>query len=216
MNSGYSALGRLLIFGALAGAFILGLAGVVYMSLQGREVQVPEITGKNFTEGSKELESLGLRIKKRADRFSQDAPDTVIEQLPKPGETVKTGQLILVVVSKGSDGTDQKPESLKNAADEDDTEKIEEMISDKPKKNKNTASKSKKPDTSRDVKADDSETDTADGSSASDPNQKGSDTSKDGDDKSKETKPVPINRQPSNSAKKPNGNEPHPKPTIKP
>jgi hypothetical protein len=150
-NSGFSALGKLAALGILLVAFLSGMAGVVYMALKGEEVSVPEITGKEFSSSEKELASLGLKIKKRADRFSPEAPNTIIEQLPKPGETVKTGQMILVVVSKGPGEGDERPRSLKDI-EEDDTEKIEEMISDKPKKSKAaTNSNRKKADTARDV-----------------------------------------------------------------
>lgn len=122
------------------------------MSLQGSELQVPEITGKNLGDSEKELASLGLKIKKRADRVSAEEPGTVIEQLPKAGETVKTGQLILVVTSKGPGEGGITP-SIKTS-DEDDSDKIEEMISDKPKKPKaNSNTNRKKADTTRDVNA---------------------------------------------------------------
>src|SRR5438876_736889 len=107
VNSGFSAIGRLAAVGLLALAFLFGLAGVVYMSLQGKEVQVPNITGKDFSDSENELAQLGLKIKKRADRFSPEKPNTVIEQLPKPGETVKTGQMIMVVTSKSSGTADE-------------------------------------------------------------------------------------------------------------
>lgn len=149
-SKGLSAIGKLAAVGLLLVAFLFGLAGVVYMSLQGSEVAVPDITGKNFLDSEKELALLGLKIKKRADRPSTEAPNTVIEQLPKPGDTVKTGQMILVVTSKPAEG-DETPTSLKKG-DEDDTDKIEEMITDKPKKPKaNSNSAKKKADTSRDV-----------------------------------------------------------------
>src|SRR3954467_8601945 len=86
---------------------------VVYRSLQGSEVSVPEIVGKNFADSEKELEGLGLKIKKRADRYSEEAPNTVLEQIPKPGYTVKTGQMILVVTSKPNAEGDEKPTTLK-------------------------------------------------------------------------------------------------------
>src|SRR6185503_17979636 len=95
-----SAIGKLVLVILLAGAFLVGMAGVVVLSLQGNVIKVPEIVGKNFNDSEKELTDLGLRIKKRADRYSQEAPGTILEQLPKPGETVKTGQMILVVTSK--------------------------------------------------------------------------------------------------------------------
>jgi len=171
-SSGLSAIGRLVAIALLAGAFLFGLAGVVYMSLQGSEVQVPEITGKDFSESEKELALLGLKIKKRADRASTEPPNTVIEQLPKPGETVKTGQLILVVTSKGPGEGDEK-NTLKKGIDEDDTEKIEEMIDDKPKKPKaNSNTSRKKADTTRDVNGVPSEGNSASNTSTSNSNKK--------------------------------------------
>lgn len=147
-----SAIGRLAAVAVLAAAFLFGMAAVVYMSLQGEELHVPDVVGKGLSDSEKELASLGLKIKKRADRFSNEAPNTVIEQLPKPGETVKTGQLILVVTSKGPGGSDL-PSSLKQTSEEDDAERIEEMLSDKPKKKTNTNTNRKKADTARDVNA---------------------------------------------------------------
>ena len=154
-TKGLSAVGKLVSVGLLVAAFIGGLTGVVYMSLSGSEITVPEIVGKDFVQSEKELASLGLKIKKRADRASADPVNTVLEQLPKPGETVKTGQMILVVVSKSGGETDANaPATLKKDVDSDDTEKIEEMISDKPKKPKsNTNSAKKKADTLRDTNA---------------------------------------------------------------
>jgi beta-lactam-binding protein with PASTA domain len=122
------------------------------MSLQGAEVSVPEITGKSFAESEKELLALGLKIKRRAERPSTDAPNTVLEQLPKAGETVKTGQLILVVTSAQSLGGEETPSTLRRSLEEDDSEKIEEMISDKPKRSRSNSNTSKKrAETTRDV-----------------------------------------------------------------
>jgi|KBSSwiStaDraftv2_1062776.scaffolds.fasta_scaffold05953_6 beta-lactam-binding protein with PASTA domain len=157
-KSGLNAIGRLLIVAALAVAFFFGLVGVVYMSLQGHVIQVPDVTGKSFAESEKELSDLGLKIQRRADRVSNDPPNTVLEQLPHPGETVKTGQMIFVVASKQGPVT-ETPSTLKKSTEEDDTEKIEEMISDKPKKksasnsnaNANANTNKKLPDTTRDT-----------------------------------------------------------------
>jgi hypothetical protein len=167
----------------VAAAFLFGLAGVVYMSLQGSEVQVPEITGKDLSEGERELAALGLKIKKRADRASDEIPNTVIEQLPKAGETVKTGQMILVVTSRGP-GEGLEKNQIKDI-DEDDTEKIEEMIDDKPKKSKaNSNTSRKKADTTRDVSGN-----TAGGNSNSNSNESNSNK-----------------KEPNNSSEKPNRN----------
>ncbi len=221
LNSGLSAIGRLAALGLLVVAFGFGLAGVVYMSLQGSEVKVPEITGKDFSESEKELALLGLKIKKRADRASAEKPNTVIEQLPKPGETVKTGQMILVVTSKGGSESDQKPDSLKKSTEEDDAEKIEEMISDKPKKPKaNTNTNRKKADTARDVNADPS----SDTNSASNPgapetnsNKKEPGSNNNSSEKPNKNTQTPTVSRPSNTTTKPPAaGETHTKPVTKP
>lgn len=157
-SKGLSVLGRLALLSALLAAFLAGVAGVVFMSLSGSEIKVPEIVGKDFYESEKELEALGLKIKKRAERPSQEQINTVLEQLPRPGETVKTGQMILVVVSKYASAGEDAPKSLIQDIQADDTEKIEEMISDKPKRsrsnsNANANAEKATVDTNRDITA---------------------------------------------------------------
>lgn len=158
ISTGISALGKLVIAAVLLAAFLAAMAGVVYMSLSGKEITVPEITGKDFFESEKELASLGLKIKKRADRPSGERINTVLEQLPKAGETVKTGQLIFVVVSKAGVEGEETPKSLIKDLETDDTDKIEEMISDKPKKSKSNSNSNvkKKAETTRDVNSNES------------------------------------------------------------
>lgn len=216
-SSGFSAIGRLGALGLFAGAFLFGLAGVVYMSLQGAEIQVPEITGKNLSEGEKELALLGLKIRKRADRVSAEAPGTVIEQIPKPGDTVKTGQWISVVISKGG-GEANVPQSLKDATDEDDTEKIEEMISDKPKKPRANSNSRKKADTARDVNGN-----TASANSNSKPssgdassNKKDPATSDSPADKPNKNTPTPAGPKPANPGTKPPAGDSRPRTVPRP
>jgi beta-lactam-binding protein with PASTA domain len=155
IKSGMSAIGRLLIIVALLGAFLAGLFGVVIFSLRGAEIQVPEIVGKNFGESEKELLALGLKIKKRATRYSQEAPNTVLEQLPRPGETVKTGQLVLVVISRSYTEGDETPvevekETNENTAPENDNEPINTALTkkDKPKKDTKKANSNANSNTS--------------------------------------------------------------------
>lgn len=141
VKTGTSAAGRLLIVIGLLGAFLAGLFGVVIFSLRGQEVQVPEIVGKNFQESEKELASLGLKIKKRATRYSQESPNTVLEQLPRPGETVKTGQLVLVVISRAFTEGDENPVEVEKETEQEqtvtnDNEPVNTSLTkkDKPKK----------------------------------------------------------------------------------
>lgn len=191
----FSAFGKLIIVGVLLAAFLGGMAGVVYMSLIGSEIKVPEIIGKDFVESEKELAALGLKIRKRADRVSDQQMNTVLEQLPKAGETVKTGQWISVVVSKAGLTSEETPPSLKDIED-DDSEKIEEMISDKPKKKTNSNTNKKKADTTRDVIAN---TSTSTSNSASDTKVTSDSKPDDGDKKPEKPKDTGTAPKPQNS-----------------
>ncbi len=186
-KNGASAFGKLFVVIALAGTFLVGLVGVVYMSLQGQEIKVPDIVGKDFAASEDELAALGLRIKKRADRFSSEKPNTILEQLPKAGETVKTGQMILVVRSKANPEGEEEPVMIKKNDDEDDSETIEELISDKPKKsnksNSNASSNKKKSSTTRDVISNKSDNNSNDNSSDDDNSNKKESNSNDNSSK---------------------------------
>lgn len=205
IKKGASAFGKLLVVIVLAGTFIVGMAGVVYMSLQGQEMKVPDIAGKDFVESEKELTAMGLRIKKRADRYSTEKPNTVLEQLPKAGDTVKTGQMILVVTSKTNPEGAEAPTTIKkNVDDVDDSEKIEELISDKPKKpkaNTNAAnSNKKKASTTRDVASNNSNSDT-NSDSKDNKNSNSKNSNSDSGDKSNKNTTTNSNKSGSNSNK---------------
>jgi len=228
IKSGFSAIGKLFIAAALAGTFLVGMVGVVYMSLQGDEIKVPEITGKDFVESERELSALGLKIKERAKRFSTEKQNTILEQLPKAGETVKTGQMILVVTSKIDPEGGEAPTTIKKIGQDeaDDKEKIEEMISDKPKKSNkaNTNANKKKADTKRDVIANKPD-DNSNSVGADNSNKKDSGTDGDSSDKgNKNTSPNPNNKPakptsapPTGSTTKPpGGGEARPRATPKP
>jgi beta-lactam-binding protein with PASTA domain len=222
VKSSFSAFGKLLTVGVLSAAFLFGMIGVVYMSLQGDEITVPEIVGKDFLASEEELAKLGLKIKRRADRVSSEQINTVLEQLPKAGDTVKTGQMILVVVAKHNpDGS--VPDTIKKGDEQEDIEKIEELISDKPKKSSsnNDNSAKKKTSKTRDVvvsKTDDkTDADKADAkSNETDGKPSNGDEKKPGTtsgDKSTTPKPVdkpgdgkPDNSKPGNKVVKPTPN----------
>ena len=211
VKKGASAFGKLFTVIALAGTFTVGAVGVVYMSLQGEEMKVPEVVGKDLVESEKELASLGLRIKKRADRYSTEKPNTILEQLPKAGDTVKTGQMILVVTSKTNPEGDETPVTIKKDTNEaDDSEKIEELISDKPKKsnkanaNVNANANKKKSSTTRDVISENSNSNSNSNSSGGD-SSNGKNTNA-ADKSNKNAAPNP-NKSNSNSAK-PNADKP--------
>jgi beta-lactam-binding protein with PASTA domain len=217
-SKGISALGKLAFVGLLLAAFIFGMAGVVYMSLSGKELTVPEIVGKDYAESEKELAALGLKIKRRADRASTEKINTVLEQLPKAGETVKTGQMILVVVSKAGLEGEEVPSSLKKNVESDDAEKIEEMITDKPKKAKsNSNTNKKKVDTTRDVIANTagSNTSSSDGKPA-DAGVTDGDKSDKNDGAAPATKPAKAPAPEKTPAAKPAGGDTRPRTPVKP
>lgn len=201
IKTGLNSIGKLLMLVVLLVAFLASMAGVVYMSLSGTEIKVPELTGKDFSESERELAALGLKIKRRADRPSAEKLNTVLEQLPRAGETVKTGQLILVVVSKAGLDADT-PKSLIEDIESDDTKKIEDMISDKPKKpkaNSNSNTAKKTADTKRDVIA----------NTTTEPDN----SNKTGDDGKPKTGDVPAGDKNKNTS---GGSQPKSQPTPKP
>ena len=142
LKKGLTAIGRLLIVGVLAATFLVGVLGVSYLQLKGEEIEIPKIVGKNFNEGQDELEGYGLRIKKIASRYSEEKPNTILEQRPRAGSTAKSGLMISVVVSQENPDGTEAPADVKE--DEDAIEEIEdlpELKTDKPKKKKKTKPK---------------------------------------------------------------------------
>lgn len=211
IKTGFSAIGKLFIVMALAGAFLVGLVGVVYLSLRGEEIQVPEIVGKDKNEAEKELSALGLKMKKRADRYSEEKPNTVLEQSPKAGTTAKTGQQILVVVSQINPESSEAPATVVKEEEEEETTTPDGT--DRPKKPTNKNANVKKPaQTSRDVssnkatKASNSNTSSSNGANTSKSN-----TSSTGNPANRGvTTTPPGNKSPATPANspKPNANKP--------
>jgi PASTA domain len=86
---------------AIAVVFLFGVATTVYLSLRSPEVKVPDVVGKNRFEAEKILAEADLKFRVRASRPSNEAnPDTVVFQLPRAGEVVKTGQTVAMDVSR--------------------------------------------------------------------------------------------------------------------
>lgn len=149
LKNSLSAIGRLITVIALAGTFLVGLFGVVYLQLRGEELKIPKVVGMNFNDGKEELTAQGLRIKKIATRYSREEPNTILEQRPRAGTVAKTGLMISVVVSEPNPDGYEEPAELKD--DDEAIEEIEslpELKTDKAKKK--TSTKPKKDTRSRD------------------------------------------------------------------
>jgi PASTA domain-containing protein len=86
---------------AIAVVFLFGVATTVYLSLRSPEVKVPDVVGKDRFEAEKILAEADLKFRVRATRPSNQAqPDTVMFQLPRAGEVVKTGQTVAMDISR--------------------------------------------------------------------------------------------------------------------
>jgi beta-lactam-binding protein with PASTA domain len=86
---------------AIAFVFLFGVATTVYLSLRSPEVKVPDVVGKNRFDAEKILAEADLKVRIRATRPTNEAqPDTVMFQLPRAGEVVKTGQTVAMDISR--------------------------------------------------------------------------------------------------------------------
>ena len=92
---------RITIVIAIAIAFLFGVGSTVYLSLRSPEVTVPNVVGKDRFQAEQILADADLNFRVRAIRPSTEAkPDTVLFQLPRPGEVVKTGQTVAMDISR--------------------------------------------------------------------------------------------------------------------
>ncbi|MBC7796031.1 MAG: PASTA domain-containing protein [Pyrinomonadaceae bacterium] len=136
IKSGLSVIGKLFVVVLLISAFAVGLGAVLYNALRSPQIEVPKVTEKDYAQAETELKELGLNIRKRTDRFSEQKPNTILEQSPLAGEQVKAGQTIAVVVSRADAEGDEKPAEVKketakdvnkNTRDNDNSEEISEV-----------------------------------------------------------------------------------------
>lgn len=140
-----SALRRLSIAIAIAVVFLFGLATTVYLSLRSPEVTVPDVVGKDRFQAEQILSDAGLNFRVRATRPSSELKaDTVLFQLPRPGEVVKQGQTVAMDISRAAkEGepseavvAEQKPEEKSDSSSNANTN--ESANENKPKRNRNT------------------------------------------------------------------------------
>jgi hypothetical protein len=113
-----SVLRRITIVIVIAIAFLFGVVTTVYLSLRSPEVKVPDVVGKDRFEAEKILADADLNFRVRATRPSNQAkPDTVLFQLPRPGEVVKAGQTVAMDISRATKAG-ETPETVKPAEPE--------------------------------------------------------------------------------------------------
>jgi hypothetical protein len=149
LKSGVSTVGKMLVVLSLAIAFFVGLLGIVYFQLKGEEVSIPKVVGKNFNDGRSDLSDMGLRIKKVASRYSNEEPNTILEQRPRAGTTAKSGLMISVIVSEKNPDGNTLPVDIKN--DDEVIKEIQEQPELKIDKKKTKANSKKSAPKNRDV-----------------------------------------------------------------
>jgi PASTA domain-containing protein len=88
---------------AIGVVFLFGVATTVYLSLRSPEVKVPDVVGKDRFEAERILGEADLKFRVRSTRPSNETkPDTVLFQLPRAGEVVKTGQTVAMDISRAT------------------------------------------------------------------------------------------------------------------
>lgn len=91
---------KLFALGAALGCTVF--FGVMRLSLKGGTVTMPDLKGLPRKSAEMKLQSLGLDMSVREERYSSTAPfGAVLEQNLEPGVTLKRGRTIAVVVSIG-------------------------------------------------------------------------------------------------------------------
>jgi hypothetical protein len=144
-----SAFRRLGLVILIAIAFLFGLATTVYLSLRSPEVTVPEVVGKDRFEAERILGNADLNFRVRATRpSSQVEANTVIFQVPRAGEVVKTGQTVAMDISRAAKEGETSEATVddKKTADDKALENRNSNTSDagrnlnenRPRRNKNT------------------------------------------------------------------------------
>ena len=128
---------RISIVIAIAIAFVFGVGSTVYLSLRSPEVTVPDVVGKDRFEAEKILSDADLNFRIRASRPTNQAkPDTVVFQLPRPGEVVKTGQTVALDISRPAK-QGETPETVKPAEEPENRNINATANENRPKRNKN-------------------------------------------------------------------------------
>lgn len=138
-----SAIRRLSIVIAIAIVFVFGLATTVYLSLRSPEVKVPDVVGKDRFEAERVLGDAGLNFRVRATRPNgQLKANTVLFQLPRAGDVVKTGQTVAMDISrtvKEGESSEAVPQSTpEEKPSNQNTNNAAAANENKPKRNKNT------------------------------------------------------------------------------
>jgi eukaryotic-like serine/threonine-protein kinase len=91
---------RLLRIALMLVIFAFSALTVIYFTLKGRTVEVPNVKGKSESDAQAALDDFGLRMGIKNYQQDKNYPiNSVIDQDPAAGTTVKSGQLVRVSIN---------------------------------------------------------------------------------------------------------------------
>ncbi|MBI3951827.1 MAG: PASTA domain-containing protein [Acidobacteria bacterium] len=91
-----------MILATLGLVFILSASAMLYVAMHKPTATVPNVTGQRLSEAEEMAYQAGLELEvKGRVHHNTLAANTVVEQLPRAGTTVKRGQALRVKVSLG-------------------------------------------------------------------------------------------------------------------
>ena len=86
----------------LAAAFFISAGLVIFLSLKGKEVTVPNLVGRSEGDAERLVEAEGLRLRVRNRTTDEKIQANLIsDQIPNSGTSVKAGQVVNVTISTG-------------------------------------------------------------------------------------------------------------------
>lgn len=89
-------------FGIILFAILLGFFVATVIVGQRKKVELPDVTGMSIVDALEKLNAKKLNLQISEKAFDSAIPwDYVISQYPSPGEEVKEGRVVRVVVSRG-------------------------------------------------------------------------------------------------------------------
>jgi serine/threonine-protein kinase len=91
-----------LMVAILAVASVVSALTAMRFAIRGREVEVPQLTGKTEAEAEEILKNRGLKLKVSSSRFSSQVEEgKVLEQIPSSGTRLKLDRTVKVLLSLG-------------------------------------------------------------------------------------------------------------------
>jgi hypothetical protein len=141
LRSILSAFGKLGVVALIAVAFAFGLLTTIYLSLRSPNITVPEVVNQSYLDGEKTLSQAGLDIRERAKRYKAGVePGQILDQSPRPGEVIKAGQTVAVVVSRAPKEGEKPPDEavIEERREERGTEALDQNKNQNSNRRRNT------------------------------------------------------------------------------